>query len=120
VWLLTIISALCSLSLHAEPVDTDIASSRVLRAGFLGLAILTAAVASQYASDRRFAIAIAPGQLLTSALTLLLQIGSAAVGLVSVLMVFARSERVSYVWFFAGVAGLFSLLGVAALGLRRP
>lgn len=120
VWLLAVLSALFSVSSDGESSGVTVGSSRVLRAGLLGLAIVAAAVASQYASDRRFAIPIAPGQRQMSALTLIMQLGSATLGLVSVLAAFAGDERVSYGWFFAGAGGLFSLLGVVALGLRRP
>ena len=120
VWLLAVVSALFSVSSDGESSGVTDGSSRVLRAGLLGLAIVAAAVASQYASDRRFATPIAPGQRQMSALTLIMQLGSATLGLVSVLAAFAGDERVAYGWFFAGAAGLFSLLGLVALGLRRP
>ncbi len=119
VWSLGLISALCSLSFGARLGSSDSGSARVLRAGLLGFAIVVSAITSQYCLDRRFATPQAPGQARTSALTLLVQIGSAALGLVSVLTTFNGRGRMSYTWFFVGVASLFILLGVAARGLHR-
>jgi hypothetical protein len=119
VWLLTVISALSTIRFSAEPNSVQVGSAQILRAGLLGLVIVVAAVMSQFAADRRFAIPNAHGQLQRSATSILIQLGSAAAGLFSVLAVFAGNDRVSYGWFFAGVASLFCLLGVMAAGLRR-
>jgi hypothetical protein len=117
VWLLALLSALCTTSFSEVPNNGGL--SRVFEAALLGVSVVVAAVTSQYASDRRFATPVMPGQILISARTLLLQVGSAALGLGSAFMVSSADERVAYFWFFAGVVGLFGLLGVAVVGLRR-
>ncbi len=118
IWMLAFLSALCTLSL-SEGDTVDGGSSRALSAGLLGLAIVVVAVTSQFASDRRFATPIMPGQLQISARTILLQVGSGVLGLVAVPVVFLSEEAVSYWWFFAGLLGLVGLLVAMAAGLRR-
>ena len=118
-WLLTLVSALCTVPTRYPVTEAGGASSRVVRAGFLGLAIVVAAVVTQFASDRHLATPTAPGQLRRSVVALLTQIGSSSLGLVAVVAIVPGGANISYPWFFAGVLGLGGLLGVAALGFGR-
>ncbi len=118
-WLLTLVSALCTVPTRYPVSEASGGPSRVIRAGLLGLAIVVAAVVTQFASDRRLATPTAPGQLRRSLVALLIQIGSASLGLVAVVAIVRGGATVSYPWFFAGVLGLAGLLGVAALGFGR-
>ena len=118
-WLLTLVSALCTVPTRYPVPEANGGSSRVIRASLLGLAIVVAAVVTQLASDRHLATPAAPGQLRRSVVALLTQIGSASLGLVAVVAVVPDGASVSYPWFSAGVVGLFGLLAVAALGFGR-
>lgn len=119
VWLLAAVSVLCTLTLDYPIADNDDVTRRVVRAGLLGLAIVTAAVATQFASDRRFATPAAPGQVRISGFTLLVQFLSATVGGVALVAVIPAGSTVSYAWFAAGGFGLMSLIVAASVGLRR-
>jgi hypothetical protein len=122
VWMLTLVSALTSLPFGVQSAVANNATSPSIRAGLMGIAIVASAVTSQYAFDRRFALPVAPGQLRKSTLTHLIQFGSAILGLVSVLAVLAvlnAGAVMPYWWFFVGITGLFGMLVVTIVGLRR-
>jgi hypothetical protein len=119
IWLLTAVSALCTLTLDYPISDSHDVARRVVRAGLLGLAIVAAGVATQFASDRRFATPVAHGQVRVSAFTLVVQLASATLGLAALVVTIPASSTVSYGWFVGGAVGLFSLVAAAAAGLRR-
>ena len=119
VWLLFLISALSTVTFTYPRSEISNTSARALPAGVLGLAIVVAAVTTQFAEDRRFATPATLGQVRISALTLVSQIGSAAIGLVSIVAVTHSRAGVSYGWFLVGAFGLLSLAVATAFGLRR-
>ena len=119
VWLLTLISALCTVRFdYSQAIDADL-TTRLLRSALLGMAIVAAAVATQFASDRRFATPVSPGQVRISAFTLLGQIASAGLGLIALVATIPSTATVSYVWFIAGTLGLVGLSIAGVSGLRR-